>query len=111
MTLNEWGDFLAGVTAPLALGWIVIGYFQYGQEIRVNTTALEWQKAELRRQAEETARLVKATEKQADVAEDALLQESDRHDMNLGGGAGGGSGGDGGYVSVLGNRGRDRRSR
>ena len=27
MSLNEWGDFLAGVSAPLALLWLVIGYF------------------------------------------------------------------------------------
>lgn len=37
MTLNEWGDFLAGASAPLALLWLVIGYFQHGQELRLNT--------------------------------------------------------------------------
>ena len=32
INLNEWGDFLAGVTAPLALFWLVIGYFQHSKE-------------------------------------------------------------------------------
>ena len=49
MTLNEWGDFLAGTTAPLALFWLVIGYFQHGEELRLNTEALNAQKEELRR--------------------------------------------------------------
>ena len=35
MTLNAWGDFLAGVSAPLALLWLVVGYFQHGEELRL----------------------------------------------------------------------------
>ena len=49
MTLNEWGDFLAGASAPLALLWLVIGYFQHGRELHLNTRALETQQEELRR--------------------------------------------------------------
>ena len=62
MSLNEWGDFLAGVSAPVALLWLVVGYFQHGQELRLNTEALRHQQEELKRQAEEAARLAKATE-------------------------------------------------
>lgn len=62
MNLNEWGDFLAGVSAPLALGWLVIGYFQHGHELRLNTRALRLQQEDLKRQAEEISRLVEATE-------------------------------------------------
>ncbi len=58
MPLNEWGDFLAGSFAPLALFWLVIGYFQHGEELRLNTKALELQHEELSRQVKETARLV-----------------------------------------------------
>ena len=36
MSLNEWGDFLAGISAPLALLWLVIGYFQQGQELTMD---------------------------------------------------------------------------
>ena len=46
MTLNEWGDFLAGLAAPIALTWVVIGYFQHGEEIRLNTEVLKLQQEE-----------------------------------------------------------------
>ena len=69
MAVNAWGDFLAGVSAPLALLWLVIGYFQHGEELRLNTRALEAQQEELRRQVEETATLAKNAERQARAAE------------------------------------------
>ena len=69
MSLNEWGDFLAGVSAPLALFWLVIGYFQHGEELRLNTEALKAQQEELRRQVEETAVLAKNAERQAHASE------------------------------------------
>ena len=69
MTLNEWGDFLAGGSAPLALLWLVIGYFQHGKELRLNTRVLETQQEELRHQVEETAHLAKNSERQAEATE------------------------------------------
>lgn len=69
MGLNEWGDFIAGASAPLALLWLVIGYFQQGEELRLNTKALMTQQEELRRQVEETALLAKSSERQAVAAE------------------------------------------
>ena len=73
MNLNEWGDFAAGAVAPLAFFWLVIGYFQHGQELRLNTKALKTQEEELRRQAEETARLVDVTRE-----EFSFLKERER---------------------------------
>ena len=72
MTLNEWGDFLAGASAPLALLWLVIGYFQHGEELRLNTKALSAQQEELRRQVEETATLAQNAERQARAAENLV---------------------------------------
>ena len=69
MSLNEWGDFLAGVSAPLALFWLVVGYFQHGEELRLNTKALKAQQEELQRQVEETAILAKNSGRQASAAE------------------------------------------
>lgn len=40
LPLNELGDFLAGVFGPLALAWLIIGYFQQQKELRLNTEAL-----------------------------------------------------------------------
>jgi len=74
LTLNEWGDFLAGATAPIAFLWLIIGYFQQGKELSLNTQALQNQMIELKRQADEiqqqtaiNERLARAAENQADV--------------------------------------------
>jgi hypothetical protein len=69
LDLNEWGDFLAGATAPLALMWIVIGYFLQGEELRLNTDALKLQQQELKNQVAETAILAANSERQAAAAE------------------------------------------
>ncbi len=62
--------FLAGLTAPLALLWLVIGYFQQSRELALNTEALKLQQEELRRQVEETAALAKNAGRQAKAAEE-----------------------------------------
>lgn len=81
LKLNEWGDFLAGATAPLALMWIVIGYFLQGEELRLNTRALQMQEQELKNQVRETAQLAANSERQAIAAEQlasAALAEKQR---------------------------------
>ena len=78
MNFNEWGDFIAGASAPLALGWLVIGYFQHGHELRQNTTALRLQQEDLKRQAEEIARLVDATDRHTSVVSNAAWDQQMR---------------------------------
>ncbi|WP_348995671.1 hypothetical protein ABFG95_06935 [Achromobacter sp. HNDS-1] len=73
MGLNEVGDFLAGVAGPLALWWLILGYFQQGQELRMSSEALRNQAKELHRSAEEQSRLVAAT--QAQVAAHMRMYE------------------------------------
>jgi len=86
LTLNEWGDFLAGLTAPLALFWLIIGYFQQGEELRLNTEALKAQERELQRQVEETKELAKNSARQAHAAE-AMAQltqtEQEREELKM----------------------------
>ena len=72
LSLNQWGDFLAGASAPLALLWLVIGYFQHGDELRLNTEALQLQQQELKLQVKETANLVDAANRQAQAAHQDL---------------------------------------
>lgn len=62
---NEVGDFLAGVTAPVAFFWLILGYFQQGEELRQNTEALKLQEYALKQQVEETRELVRITAEQA----------------------------------------------
>jgi hypothetical protein len=84
MALNEWGDFLGGLSAPIALLWLVIGYFQQGEELQLNTAALRAQQEELRRQVEETSFLAKNADRQATAAEIlASLNKTDREKLEL----------------------------
>ncbi len=39
--LNEWGDLLAGLFAPLAFLWLVVGYYQQGQELKAQVAELK----------------------------------------------------------------------
>lgn len=64
----DWGNFVAGVTAPAAFLWFILAYLQQGEELRLNTRALDLQAEELRHQVEETRNLVKHTETQAEAS-------------------------------------------
>lgn len=66
LELNEIGDFLAGVFGPIAILWLVLGYFQQGLELRQNTAALELQVKELRLSVESQKELVAVTKSQFD---------------------------------------------
>lgn len=48
MSLNEVGDFLAGAFGPVAILWLVLGFFQQGIELRQGTAALNLQGEELK---------------------------------------------------------------
>lgn len=48
--LNEQGDYLAGIVAPIAFFWFILGYYQQGHEIKKNTQALKDQQQELNEQ-------------------------------------------------------------
>ncbi|WP_428660448.1 hypothetical protein [Reyranella sp.] len=64
---NEWGDIFAGLFAPVAFLWLIIGYKQQGRELQLNTRALELQVAELRQSVEQQRDLVEATKQQVIV--------------------------------------------
>ena len=80
MTLNEWGDFLAGATAPMAFLWLIIGYILQRQELHMNTEALKEQQVELSKQVEELSKqnilTQSAVESLGDLT-DAINQQSD----------------------------------
>ncbi|MBA1235241.1 hypothetical protein G7Z98_11825 [Pseudomonas stutzeri] len=80
--LNEWGDFLAGGFAPLALFWLVIGYFQQGKELNNSTKALERQEkalmlqfAELRESVAQQKALVKAAHEEIEITRSSLARQ------------------------------------
>lgn len=52
-SLNELGDFLAGIFAPIAFFWLVLGYMQQAKQLEQNTQALKQQEQALQLQIEE----------------------------------------------------------
>jgi|TARA_R100000049_G_C1950760_1_gene98377 hypothetical protein len=57
LRLNELGDFLGGVSSPLAFLWLVLGFFQQSREIRLSNQALHLQAREMRRSVDEHRRI------------------------------------------------------
>ncbi len=70
LPLNELGDFAAGVFAPLAFLWLVLGYRQQGKELSASTRALDQQVQELKASF---ALQREAAEKQDRMLDPALL--------------------------------------
>ncbi|WP_170004908.1 hypothetical protein [Pseudopontixanthobacter vadosimaris] len=60
LRLNELGDFVGGVSSPLAFLWLVLGLFQQSREIRLSGRALELQAREMRRSVDEHRRIASA---------------------------------------------------
>jgi hypothetical protein len=64
MKPNEWGDLCAGVAAPIAFLWLVLGFLQQGKELQLSTHALRLQAEELKNSVEQQRELVEVTKKQ-----------------------------------------------
>tara|TARA_X000001388_G_scaffold64764_3_gene51026 strand:- start:1720 stop:2364 length:645 start_codon:yes stop_codon:yes gene_type:complete len=78
LALNELGDFLAGVFGPLALMWLILGFFQQGIELRQNREALQLQVAELNASVAQQRELVEVSREQllAETAERESQREA-----------------------------------
>lgn len=74
---NAWGDFFAGIFAPLAFLWLVLGYLQQGEELKLSTDALRLQAEELKHSVEQQRALVEVSRQQVE-SERATL-EYERH--------------------------------
>lgn len=69
--LNEFGDFLAGAAAPLALGWLVLGYIRQGEELALSVE-------ELRQTAESTKELANQTKHANEISRDEIARSTER---------------------------------
>jgi hypothetical protein len=77
----EFGTFLGGVVSPLAFGWLVLGFFQQGIELRHSAHALWLQSEELRNSVEQQKALVEVTREQFEHERNERLksdQEAER---------------------------------
>ncbi len=75
MGLNEIGDFFAGVFGPIAIFWLILGFFQQGKELKQNTEALELQSEELRNTVLQQKELVAVAKEQYKVDKDLIQIE------------------------------------
>lgn len=66
-SLNELGDALAGIFAPVAFLWLVLGYRQQGKQLEQNTTALKQQERALQLQIDEMKESVQQQKKQFEI--------------------------------------------
>jgi hypothetical protein len=78
MPLNNLGDFLAGAFGPVAILWLVLGFFQQGVELRQNTEALRLQAEELHKSAEQQRQLVEVSRSQVEAELEVIRYERDR---------------------------------
>lgn len=64
MKPDQFATFLAGIFAPLAFLWLVLGFIQQGEELRNSAEALRLQEEELHNLVEQQADLVKVSREQ-----------------------------------------------
>lgn len=74
---NGMADFFAGAFAPLAFLWLVLGFFQQGEELRNSGKALWLQGKELQASVEQQRELVNVTREQLQF-ESRMLEEQRR---------------------------------
>ncbi len=77
----EFGTFLGGIVSPLAFLWLVLGFFQQGDELRYSADALWLQGQELRHSVEQQRQLVAVNREQVDAeiaARKVAEQEAER---------------------------------
>ncbi|PTV59133.1 hypothetical protein [Pseudomonas putida] len=75
LELNAVGDFLAGAFGPLAILWLVLGFFQQGMELKQSTQALQLQGEELKNSVEQQRRMAELS------LETLKLEQSNRLDQ------------------------------
>jgi hypothetical protein len=75
MQPNAWGDLFAGCFAPLAFLWLVLGYLQQGEELRLSTAALKLQAEELKNSVEQQRALVEVSRQQVEGERQKLAED------------------------------------
>lgn len=80
--LNELGDFLAGVFGPIAIFWLILGYFQQGIGLKQNSDALELQATELANSVQQQKELVEVTREQLKTEMEILQEDRNRIKSN-----------------------------
>lgn len=67
LSMNELGDFLAGVFGPPALVWVVISFYLQSEELKNSVNALNLQAKELNKSVEQQKAMVDVAREQMDM--------------------------------------------
>lgn len=76
---NELGDFFAGVFGPVALFWVMLGFFQQGAELKNSVETLKLQASELKNSVEQQRELVKASRDQIELDRETILHQREQY--------------------------------
>jgi hypothetical protein len=82
MKPDEFADFLAGVFAPLAFLWLVLGFRQQGDELQNSARALWLQGEELRNSVEQQRQLVEVSREQLEAEANARREADARAEFD-----------------------------
>ncbi|WP_282169234.1 hypothetical protein [Ruegeria atlantica] len=81
LEVNELGDFLAGMFGPLAIFWLVLGFFQQSRELQNSVDALNLQAKELAHSVEQQKEMVRVTRETLEHEKEVLnLQAQSKKD-------------------------------
>lgn len=80
---TEWADVFAGVAAPVAFLWLVLGFLQQGHELKLSSDALRLQAEELRNAVAHQKDLVAVTREQVETAHrQEMIEQAERHRLS-----------------------------
>ncbi|MGJ8612281.1 MAG: hypothetical protein ACSHWY_14360 [Octadecabacter sp.] len=83
VSLNELGDFLAGAFGPLAIFWVVLGFFQQGDELRNSVATLELQAKELANSVEQQREMVAVSRQAMDLDQSKIAREREERRLEI----------------------------
>ena len=83
LTLNELGDFFAGVFGPPALIWVVISFYLQSEELKNSVNALKLQAEELAKSVEQQIAMVDLTRKSISHDETRLFLDEEKRKADL----------------------------
>ncbi|HCG7772954.1 hypothetical protein P7410_28635 [Vibrio parahaemolyticus] len=81
LSLNEVGDFCAGVFGPITFFWVILGFVMQTKELKQSSEALKLQAEELHNSVEQQKEMVKLTKEQ--IERDLLHAEELRQKQRL----------------------------
>ena len=82
-SFNELGDALAGIVAPIAFLWLILGYRQQSQQLEQNSTAINQQAVALKQQAEALNLQIEEMKESVHQQKELVVQQKEQNDRRV----------------------------